>query len=405
MLDKRILPFIFIYALIFGGLVIMETLMTSLILEKEGVERLTLYYGLSAIAVFVTLSFYRTIAHKSCVRKTLQGMLAISGLSFAVSFALVKLGVDVPYGILFVIREVSFLMILMHFPNFAQSYFSIDDYKKFSVPLLAGGRIGAVIGSFIFEAWINYFGLFNSIILYLIAISLSILILYKFICGSSQYPSSEGNRESTKEIAQSSPLFTHLIITGFIYILARWLMNYQYNTIFANEFPNATELTLFINRYSQISLTLLTILQLFFIGKFIQWLGVGKSFLLYHIVFVLASLLLIFDRSLHSALIARFVENEFRNTFRNPLYQNLTALFTGAQRIVVRSFLQGIVNPTGIFCASILLRASPLLTNLALCSQACFLMALGSLFSGFRVHTSVTGQESKVKSTVPSNKL
>lgn len=390
------MPFMLIYALIFGGLVIMETLMTSLVLNDEGAARLPLYYALSAIGMFVSVYFYKKYAPKHCVRITLQVMLAISGTLFLVLYALIKFNLPIPFGVLFIIREVSFLMILMHFPNFAQSYFTIDEYKRISIPLLAGGRIGAVVGSFLLQIWVQNFGVLNSIILYFIALAIAIVALFLFICRAPQYPNNEGETESVKKIADESPLFFHLAIMGFMYILGRWLMNYQYNSIFEKEFSNVTELTLFINHYSQISLTILTIAQLTVFGKFIRWIGVGKSFMLYNIAFLGAAAFLLYERSLISALTARFVENEFRNSFRNPLYQNLTALFSSSQRVVVRSFLQGIINPFGIFCSTVTIRLSPIFTSPSLCAQACFAVSIITFISGFKVVNSIEAQENRV---------
>lgn len=374
---RKALPFIFVYALIFSALTMADTISLSLLLEKDGFQKLPLYFGIAAFANLILVNLYNTFAGYICVRIVLQRMLGVSCILFLATFLFIKGGFEIPYGVLFVIREVSFILILMHFGNFLQTYFEIKSYEKINILVFAGGRFGAIIATFILEFSLTSFGVLNSVLLYVFAILLAIILLQKNVCGASQIPYEKltSDENPYTKILFNSSFFQLLAIGGFLFIVARWLLNFQYNSIFSFNFMNAEELSLFINRYTQIALIFALIFQVFIANRLFKKVGFTKSFTLYNLLFLVACVVSFFINSLTAAVFARFIENEFRTSLRNPIFQTMTGQFSSSSRIVVRSFLQGVINPVGILFAVILIQYSPIMDNTKFGLQIAIILA------------------------------
>src|SRR5207247_10060363 len=50
------------------------------------------------------------------------------------------------YGVLFVVREVGYTLVLMHFGTYLQDYFSRDELNRVLPVVYAGGRVGGIAG-------------------------------------------------------------------------------------------------------------------------------------------------------------------------------------------------------------------------------------------------------------------
>ncbi len=163
-----------------------------------------------------------------------------------------------------------------------------------------------------------------------------------------------------------SPLLYWITITAILFMVCKWLLNFQYNTFFETYFDtrgaenggkDAASMANFLGYYTQVASALSLIIQLFVVNRLIAWVGVRGVFFVYGLLVAVSIGLNVVTASLGSmtvviAVFARLVENELRLGLRNPAMQIITNRFSKASRLRVRAWSMGVLTPVGTLAAS-----------------------------------------------------
>ncbi|MCI0459514.1 MAG: hypothetical protein L0Z62_21395 [Gemmataceae bacterium] len=125
---RRLLPFFGLYLLVFAALTLADGLSLALFVKKAGSDRLPLAYALTALANLVLIGLYLLAADRVGAVRLFQAILAGSAVAYLAAWAAVRWGGGGEgwYGLLFVSREITFTLVLMHFGTFVVDVWGAD---------------------------------------------------------------------------------------------------------------------------------------------------------------------------------------------------------------------------------------------------------------------------------------
>ena len=352
--NSRLLPFFGLYLLLFGALSFADGLTLTLFLKNVGSPYLPRVYGLVAVANLLVMILYVLLAEKAGSVRVFQIILAANVFLFQTAWIVIRNGggADVWYGILFASREIAFTLVLMHFGTFLQDYFTREELTRVLPLVYAGGRVGGIAGGYFLkhlsESWemINLLGVFVSAfvfgMLYLAWIGKAFPLANK----DSDHlgdpgvrpPRSRDDRDVEAEARDSYTGFLHFVwlspllfwstLTTLVFVNCRWILNFQYSSFFNHYFAKEQELAEFLGEYTQVSLAISLLVQLFLVNRLIAWLGLKGTHLLYGFLLLGGMAACLGEMTFSLAVFARFVESELRFGLRNPIMMLITNKFS-----------------------------------------------------------------------------
>lgn len=370
----RLSPFFVLYLLLFAALTLADGLSVSLFVQDVGSGSLPLAYALIALLNFMLVGWYffsaPTASSQGVFLVILGGML----LAFLGSWCIAHyLQVDpIAYGLLFIAREIALTMILLHFGTYLQDFFTREEMNRVLPIVYAGGRVGGIGGAALLQYLSEPVGLEN---LSLIVVGLGgvcLITVYSISSRESSLaaPSSQISRSPLspeEERAQASlggflryvwvsPLLFWLTATSVLFMISRWVLNYQYSKFFDDYWydpdPDAIDMAVFLGRYTQIALAGSLVLQLFVVNRLITRFGLAGANQVYTLLVLAASILNLWPMTMTTAVFSRLVETELRFGLRNPIAQLITNKFSRAVRTRVRSWTMGVLTPVATIIAS-----------------------------------------------------
>ncbi|MGF1581991.1 MAG: hypothetical protein ACFCD0_21915 [Gemmataceae bacterium] len=395
---RRLLPFFFVYSILFGGFTLADGLSLTLFVNSVGSTHLPTAYTIIAVANLIGVSFYFFQANRLGSVATCYLIFGTTGLLFLGSWTIIRFtNLDViAYGILFVTREISLNMILLHFGTYLQDYFDREEIKRVLPIVYAGGRLGGIVGASVLENASAALGLINLILLVFATCLVAVILVARISrkmsprvttpsSSSQQVLPSDSEVQAARYLSGfvyyvwQNQLLLWITVTSIVFIVCRWILYYQYNTFFQNyfsenEFNSLVEelmselsgepidddsprqsMAQFLGRYTQIALGISLGLQLLVVSRLIRWLGTATVHSLYALTFLIALALNLGTLTLSLAVVCRFVETELRFGIRNPVMQLVTNEFTKDIRTRVRAWTLGILIPVATLIASGLL--------------------------------------------------
>lgn len=368
---SRAWPFFGLYFLLFAGFSVADAVTLSLFLERVGPAALPFSYALVAVLNLVLIGGYVWFAERLGGAKTFALILGPLALTFAGSWVAIRwsANADEWFTVLFVAREVAFTLILLHFGTYLQDYFTRDELNRVLPATYAGGRVGGIAGGWLLQHLSISLGPVDLLLVFvgLSAASLVVVgLIARFVKRSeveSSDPSSlpEGEREACestggflKQVFQSRVLFWTTGVS-FLFMVSRWILNYQYGHFLAEYFESPADLAAFLGRYTQWALLFTLLLQLFVLNRLVDGWGVGATYLLLASVLVTAAGAAAMPMTLSLAILCRFVETELRYGARNPLMQLINNVVSKPLRIRFRAWTMGVLTPAGTLVSSALL--------------------------------------------------
>ena len=375
---RRASPFFAVYFVLFTGLTLADGVSVALFASRIGIQRMPAWYAVTAVCTLVVISLYVTQANRASSPRMFGWILAVTALMFLSSWAGYHWRGDLaPLGMLFVTRELVFTLILMHFGTYLQDYFPRVGLNQILPFIYAGGRLGGILGGGLLgwgpESWATI----DFVPIVVGCFGLGWLLILRISRTVSPCEESTQANEIEAEPNQTdpgvadkplrltllrlciqqfgNPLFFWLTATTLTFILCRWFMAYQYTVVFEESFADDVALARYLGRYAQVALAMSLLIQLLLINRLVQRIGVGKAHLFYGgcVAVALVSQTLLANLPLATA--TRFIENELRFGFRNPLNQMFVNRFHRSMRILVRAWSLGWLIPLGTLLASGLL--------------------------------------------------
>jgi ATP/ADP translocase len=375
---RRLLPFFMLYLILFAAFALADGLSLTMFVTHVGARSLPLAYGAVAVANIVVIGIYIAWAEQlraaTVFRVLLVGIMLAFGAAW-LGLHTVAVGTQW-YGVLFVCREIAFVLMLMHFGTFLQDYFTRDQMSRVLPVVYSGGRLGGILGGFLLERLAEPLGLLQlvGVFIAMCGLALGLITMIDRITASS--PHDQREEHATGEIrpdspeeharrsylgflsfAWHSPLLFWITFTTLVFFVCRWDLNYQYSSFLGEYFENEESLAEFLGRYTQIALLISITVQLLVVNRLIAWLGLKGAQVIYACLLLGGAAACLGEMTLALAVVARFVETELRLGLRNPIYQLIINHFPAKLRIRVRAWSFGLVIPAATLLSSLLLGA------------------------------------------------
>lgn len=375
----RLWPFFGLYFLLFGALTLADGVALAMFVRQVGVAELPAAYAMIAVLNLFIMAGYILGAERLGGERTFQLILLGSGAVFALAwFALQRLGGDDEWvGLMFVAREIAFTLVLMHFGTFLQDYFTRAEMNRVLPVVYSGGRLGGIAGGAVLEHLAEPLGLIHLALVFS-GLMIVCALLVRLLCRRVPHvhapeddrgdpgvtphrPDADLELEARASFRAflhyvwASPLLFWTTITNFLFIVCRWVLNYQYSTFFGSYFADEVELAQFLGRYTQIALIVSLVLQTVVVNRLVSWIGLRGVHLAYSLLVVVGVAMNLWEMTLVMAVFARLVETELRFGLRNPITILITNKFSKALRTRVRAWTMGALTPLATLAASSLL--------------------------------------------------
>lgn len=374
----RLLPFFFLYLLLFSAFSLLDGLSQALFVQRVGPERLPLVYGAVAAANLVVMGLYILLAEKMGAIPTFVLILLGSVLVFGITWVFLSGlgGGGYWYGVLYAGREIVFTLMLMHFGTFLNDFFSRLELNRVLPLIYSGGRVGGILGGFLLQhlsaAWglVNLLGIFLLLCLAGLGLVLLLARLLPHVTHPEDHSSdvgikSRGGPELEVQARASfrgflyfvwaSPLLFWITATSVLFILCRWILNFQYSGFFAEHFEDDRAMAEFLGLYTQLALVGSLVIQVLIVSRLVAWVGLKGANLVYGLLLVLSMAFCLGEMTLGLAVFARLMETELRFGLRNPIMQLITNKFSKGLRVRVRAWSLGMVIPLATLLTSVLL--------------------------------------------------
>lgn len=378
----RLLPFFFLYVILFVALTLADGLSISLFAQRVGADRLPSWYAFTACISLVAIGFYIRFVMGTGSARMFYFILLGSGGLYLLCWVGLQLGTANAtwFGLLFVGREVTLTLVMMHFGTFLQDFFTRVEMNRVMPIVYAGGRLGGIFGGALLTLLAGPLGLIHLALLYVVLVVIGISMVTwivrvrppvesvadTFSDAGVRGPVTGGNPSQLEaEALQSlggflrfvwaSPLLYWLTVTTILFMACRWVLNYQYNSFFEQHFEDDVAMARFLGQYTQIALLLSLVLQLVVVSRLIAWLGIKGAHALYAGLLLSGTMLNLLPMTFFSAVFSRLLEVELRFGLRNPVNQLMNNKFSKSLRIRVRAWSLGLLIPLSTLLVSSLL--------------------------------------------------
>jgi len=418
----RLLPFFALYFLLFSALSLADGLSLTLFVHEVGQNSLPLAYGIVALGNFLVMGGYIVLAERSdsvrVFHVILGGMMAV----FALAWWGIARGLGGPgwYYLLFVSREIAFTIVIMHFGTLLQDFFTRLELNRVLAIVYSAGRIGGILGGALLENLAEPLGLIHlcGVCLGLCVAGGLLLSLINWRWPRVSHPDDllgdpgvvrpRGKDGSDIEAAArqsfagflafvwASPLLFWNTTSSLLFMLCRWVLNFQYSSFFAGYFADEVAMARFFGLYTQWALLVSLSVQLVVVNRLVARVGLKGTHGLYSVLIVLCVGVNLLPMTFAMAVFARLVETELRFGLRNPIMQLITNKFAKDLRVRVRAWTMGLLNPLATLASSFLLgglvrfQAGWIPWLGGLCGVSYFLSCLG-LYGSFEENKSSDG--------------
>ncbi len=247
----------------------------------------------------------------------------------------------------------------MHFFNYIYQFLTLRNSKRIVPFLMAGGKLGGILAS------LSIFSLFSQDIAHwgvaLWALTGVLMIApVAVIRRSLSGPAAGSAHELIPDmrlfekiarrirISYSSPIFAWSVTAVFAMSIVNQVSEYYFASIFNSAFPSKNELASFLGIYTFCADLLTLLLQLVFVSRLIDILGVKKANYVYPVSFISFMALYIFHPGIAAGILLRFFRKNLSLLFRTPVFNIIMASSPRDRMAEVKSFISGIVSPLGM---------------------------------------------------------
>jgi ATP/ADP translocase len=417
---RRAWPFFALYLVLFAALTLADGLSLALFIVRVGTDQMPRFQALSAVCVMLSVCCYLRAAGRLDGVDVFTRILALPLLLFVLIWAALCLNIldDRALGLLFLVREVTFTVVLLHFGAYLQDHFTQAELHRVMPMIYAGGRFGGIAGGAALEHLSRFTEPANLLLLLAGLLGVSIVGLQameRFVTRAEKrsevaavgWPCDHKPADASNSLRGflsllwCSPLLFWITLATVTLFWCRIGIAFQCNRCFERDFAGEAELSAFLGRYAQIALIASSLFQLFILSRMVDWMGLRGAHLIYAALVAAAALCGGSNMSLAAAVFGRFVEVELRYSLRNPLAQMTVNRLHGPLRTQCRAWSMGILIPATTLAAAVgldyLLRTHSLrlVAMVTTGAAACYLAASLGLAA------SLTGTESQPRIRFP----
>lgn len=414
---RSILPFFSLYLILFLGLTLIDGLSLALFVQRVGAAQLPACYALTAVLNLFGVGGYlwgvRNFGSVRIFQGILAGSAALSLLVWGVDRFLS--GSSGWYALLFVTREVSYTLVLMHFGAFLLDFFDRQQLNRVLPIIYAGGRVGGIAGGAVLQNLTTSFDLLDLVLvvvgLFCAAIAMLAILNPAKPLESEIVPprepdtgtaaqNSNASAETANELLEReatasvrgflrfvwrSPMMYWMTILSVLFVATRWILNYQYSRQFETDFDDAASMARFLGQYTQIALLFSLVLQLVLISRMVTWIGLRGAHMVYAGLVLTAFCGNLVWMTFPVAVFSRFVETELRFGLRNPVNQLLLNLFPKPVRVTSRVWTLGILIPIATLATAALLSQVPVFAGAGAIAWLGLAAGIGYVFTSIKL--------------------
>ena len=333
-------------------------------LKRYGVEYMPIVTMINAVATFLVMGLMTGFMTRMPGARLLSRLFVFCALSVAGLRAIIPLGIDLIYPVLFMLKSQYEVLLALLFWNLANDLFNTRQSKRLFPLITAGGVIGQILGSFATPVVARWFHLDNLLIVY-VATALS--GAWAVHAMGRRFPTllfqqEKGGEEKKKTnmveeikallpMVRSSLLFKILVVLTFMPNVVIPIMNYQFNFAVNEQFATESGLIAFFGYFRGV-VNIVSLVILFFVGKLYDRFGLSVALMFHPFNYLLVFLTFLFRFDAVAAMYARMSSNIVRTTINIPATAVVTGLFPDSYRALVRPFLRGTVVRIGLFLGS-----------------------------------------------------
>lgn len=359
---KRLLPFFFLFFLIYSMLNIGEGISISLFVKRVGADKLPQYYGYTALFILTFCALYLFFVDKISNFKMFYVLLGGSLITYFAAWYVLQFMNGGPwcFGIFIINRELSFTLFLVHFGNFLLDYFTRAELNRVLPLIYSGGRIGGILGGIALGVLSPIFGVLNLVFIYF-ALGIACIILLSSI---KKIKLVDDVIDKNAEPISMWKFLALLVVSGFLiwyglntffFMISRTFINFQYNYFFETFFSSEVRMAQFLGIYTAITLAISLFIQIFVVNRVVALIGLKGGYFLYNMALLIGVILLLFPMSIFSAVYIRFIEAELRLGYRTSIINLIANKFPKPIRAKARAWGMGVIVPVSTLTASVIL--------------------------------------------------
>jgi ATP/ADP translocase len=408
---RRIVPFFLLYLTLFMGLTLADGLSLSLFVQRVGAAQLPACYALTAVLNLLGIAAYLWGMRSIGSVRIFQGILAGSALLYLLVWSVDRFVSDGGqwYALLFVGREMAYTLVLMHFGTYLLDFFGRDQLRRVLPIIYAGGRVGGIAGGIALQTLTPLGDPIDLVLLFVGLFSIGIVTLARFQPPGHLDETVVPDPLSPKSIEQSpleaaatqslagfltfvwkSPLMFWTTVTSVLFVACRWILNFQYSTLFESHFDDTASMARFLGQYTQVALLFSLLLQLLLVNRIVSWIGMKGAHFLYGAFVMGAFAGNLFWPTFPAAVFSRFIETELRFGLRNPIAQMMLNQFAKRVRVQVRAWSLGFLIPCSTLLTAVLLSRVPQMAGPGAVAWLGVLAGLSYLITSLGLYSSFT---------------
>ncbi|MFH1733588.1 MAG: MFS transporter [bacterium] len=323
---RAALMFSYIF-LIIASLLIVKPVRTSLFLSTCGAEQLPYVFMLVAIVSAAVAILYTKLSSRIPLGKLVVGSLFLSIVVFAVIWILLTINHESGWFVYFFYIWVAIFGVISasQFWLLANYVYNAREAKRIFGLLGAGAIAGGIFGGYFTNIAVPLFGTENMLllcILFLIIASTILRWIWRHHAKRNYQEAIAQSRKKRQGVLTTKPLLLILrskqltYLSGLIGVgvLVASLVEFQFNTVASETFPDADRLTAFFGFwYSTISVAAL-IVQLFITGRLLSRFGVTPTLYFLPAGVLIGSAAVLFIPGLFSSTLVRVLEGGFKQS-------------------------------------------------------------------------------------------
>jgi CRP-like cAMP-binding protein len=342
-------------------------------LRRFGVEYLPIVQMANSIFTFFAMALMTGIMGKLPGNRLLSYLFLFCGVSVASLRALIPLGIELIYPVLFLLKSQLEILLVLVFWNLANDFYNTRQSKRLFPLITAGGVLGQIISSFLTPVLVKAVAFDNLLLVYLGTTFLGAVVVNRM---GVRFPSlllleQKGPKAKKKSsfidefkkiapLVKSSVLMKVLIILTFMPNVIIPIMNYQFNYVVAEQFATEGTMITFFS-YFRGSLSIVSLVILLFVGRIYGRWGMPVALMFHPLNYMLAFVAFLLRFDVICAMYARMSTLILRSTINMPANAVIMGLFPESDRNIVRPFLRGTVVRIGLFLGSgLILLTTPL---------------------------------------------
>ncbi len=339
---------------------------TSLFMKMKGISDLPLMYIFTSLVVSFSIISYSIFIDRLDKRKLLQFLIISVTSLILLSRVILVFQPSWFYSLLYVGAQAAWLILYTQFWSLANEICDLRQAKRLFPLIIGSGLLGGIFAGFLSAYVVKFIHTENLLILWALALIGVYFLSIKINSSDIDTISNEHKLPATlktmvtdvflgAKFVFNSNYLKSISLSFFLYGLAVYFLDFQYNWIVNDTFKEIDKLTAFYGYYSGIFYFCTFILQMFAVNKILSQFGVGNVLLIFPAILLSGFSALFVSFKFIPAVYAKLTRDVVGNSLVETAYPLLYNPVEQKMRGRTISFVEGVIIPLGIGSAGIIL--------------------------------------------------